>query len=94
MTGEQGNDKRCPVCGGRLRAGVTVVPFLLAGSVALVKDVPAEICASCREPYLTGQVTDRIIGLLNPLRDLKAEVLILAYPEPQPVLSPAMALSA
>jgi hypothetical protein len=57
--------------------------------VVLIKDVPAEICANCHEPFATGQATDGIIGLLSPLRDLKAEVLVLSYAQSQPVLAAA-----
>jgi YgiT-type zinc finger domain-containing protein len=56
---------RCPLCGGRLRHGLAAVPFLLPDSVVLIKDVPAEICANCHEPFATGQATDGIIGLLS-----------------------------
>ena len=81
MTGELGKSNRCPLCGGRLQAGRATVPFLLSNAVILIKDVPAEICTSCREPYTTGRVTDRIVSLLNPLRILHAEVMILPYSE-------------
>jgi YgiT-type zinc finger domain-containing protein len=89
MTGELERNNRCPLCGGRLKHGMTVVPFLLPNAVVLIKNVPAEICSSCHEPYTTGKVTDRIVGLLNPLRTLRAEVLILSYSEPPSV--PALA---
>jgi YgiT-type zinc finger domain-containing protein len=87
MTGKLGKNSRCPVCGGNLKSGRTTVPFLLTGAVILVKNVPAEICTSCHEPYMTGKVTDQITNLLSPLREFQAEVLILAYPESQPVLA-------
>ena len=61
------------------------MPFLLPNAVVLIKNVPAEVCSSCHEPYTTGKVTDQIVSLLNPLRAVQAEVLILSYPEPQPV---------
>ncbi len=82
---EHEENSRCPLCRGRLRPGQTTVPFLFPDTVVLIKDVPAEICSSCHEPYTTGKVTDRIVNLLNPLHALSAEVLILFYSEPQPV---------
>ncbi len=84
MTGKQEKNKHCPVCGGRLEPGQATVPFLLKRAVVLVNKVPAQICANCHEPYMTGKVTDRINGLLHPLRDSQAEVLILSYTEIQP----------
>jgi len=85
MTGERAKTNRCPLCGGRLKAGSAAVPFLLRNSVVLIKDVPAEICANCHEPFTSGKVTDGVIDLLNPLRDLRAEVLVLSYAQRQPV---------
>ncbi len=65
-----------------MEPGLAIVPFLFPSTVVLVKNVPAEICCSCHEPYTSGQVTDQIIGMLKPLRNLQAEVLILSYSEP------------
>jgi YgiT-type zinc finger domain-containing protein len=79
VAGEHKENGRCPLCGGRLQPGQAIVPFLFANAVILIKNVPAEICSSCHEPYTTGKVTDRIVNLLNPLRALSAEVLILSY---------------
>jgi len=87
MIGEHERNNRCPLCGGCLARGTTAVPFLLPKTFVLVKNVPAEICASCHEPYTTGHVTDRIVSLLQPLRTLSAEVLILSFEESQPVAS-------
>jgi len=93
MAGELANNK-CPLCGGRLKHGSATVPFFLPNAVALIKNVPAEICSSCHEPYMTGKATDRIVSLLNPLRAFQAEVLILSYAEPQPAPTLAVAVEA
>jgi len=82
---------RCPLCGGRLKGGLAAMPFLFPDATILVKDVPAQICSNCHEPYTTGKVTDQIVGLLNPLRALKADVLILTYSEPEAVPTFAIA---
>ena len=81
MTGEQErNDGRCPLCRGRLVSEQkATVPFVLENTVAVIKDVPAEVCASCHESYMTGEVTDRVIGLLKQLRSLHTEVSIISY---------------
>jgi len=90
MTGKREGNSRCPVCGGHLRRGQAAVPFLLPNAVILVKDVPAEICSSCHEPFTTGAVTDRLMSLLEPFHAAKAEVLILSYAN-QPAALPAEA---
>jgi len=94
MIGELGENKKCPSCGGRLKEQWAAIPFLLPNAIVLIKDVPAEVCSSCHEPYTTGQVTDRIVRMLNPLRILKAEVLILSYTESEPDMTPVTAMTA
>jgi len=79
MIGESEKNSPCPVCGGRMRPGLATVPFFLTNAVVLVKEVPAEICISCHEPYMTGKITDRIVSLLRSLRFVAAEILILSY---------------
>jgi YgiT-type zinc finger domain-containing protein len=89
MTGEHADYRPCPLCGGRLEPGRATVPFLLPHTVILIKDVPAEICSSCHEPYMTGEVTDHILERLRVFRALSAEVLLLSYSDMQPAPVPA-----
>jgi YgiT-type zinc finger domain-containing protein len=93
MTGEREKTNRCPLCGGRLKRGLAAMPFLLRDAVVLIKDVPAEICANCHEPFTSSKATDGIVGQLSPLRDLRAEVLVLSYAQLQavPVSAPMIA---
>ena len=81
MTGERERvDGRCPLCGGRLVPHQTAtIPFVLGDSVAIVKNVPAEVCASCHEAYMVGEVTDRVAALLKHLRSLQTEVSVISY---------------
>ena len=81
MTGvHESNSGRCPLCGGRMeQTQATTIPFVLENTVAVIKDVPAEVCASCHEPYMTGEVTDRVVELLRQLRSLQTEVSIVSY---------------
>ena len=82
MTGEHARDDgRCPLCGGRLVADQKVtIPFVLENTVAVIKEVPAEVCASCHEPFMTGEVTDRVTELLKQLRNLQTEVSVVLFP--------------
>ena len=77
------------LCGGRLEKGTATIPFVFPDTVVRVKDVPAEICASCQEPFTDGEVTDRLTGLLNQARGMGAEVLIISYMDAQSVSAPA-----
>ena len=87
MTGELGGNSGCPLCGGRLRSGVATIPFMFPDAVVLIKEVPAEVCNSCHEPYMTGKVTDRLTDLLNQLRAFRTEISIISYADAQPTPS-------
>jgi YgiT-type zinc finger domain-containing protein len=63
----------------------TTIPFTFESTIVVVKDVPAEVCKSCHEPYVDGVVTDRITPLLTQLRDLHTEVSVVSYEEARAV---------
>jgi YgiT-type zinc finger domain-containing protein len=87
MIGKRENVNRCPFCGGQLREGKATVPFVFQNSVIVVKGVPAEICANCHEPLMTGAVTDELTALLRQLRAAGSEVSVVSYQRQlQPVL--------
>jgi YgiT-type zinc finger domain-containing protein len=82
MIGKHDKNKsgRCPVCGGRLVPNQqAAIPFILDDTVAVIKDVPASVCASCHEPYTSGAVTDRLVALLQHLASLRTEVSVVSY---------------
>jgi YgiT-type zinc finger domain-containing protein len=81
MPGErERSDGRCPLCGRRLLPKQkATIPFVLENTVAVIKDVPAEVCASCHESYMTGEVTDRLTALLKQLHSLQTEVSVISY---------------
>ena len=89
MTGRRANPSRCPLCGGRLRRGETTIPFVFPESAILLKDVPAEICRSCHEPYMIGAVVDRVTKLLGRLRRVRAEVSVVSYGQARSPSAPA-----
>ncbi|MFI5364280.1 MAG: type II toxin-antitoxin system MqsA family antitoxin [Candidatus Binatia bacterium] len=88
-TGRRGNPSGCPLCGGRLRTGEATIPFVLPESAILIKDVPAEICQSCHEPYMIGAVVDRMTRLLARLRKVRAEVSVISYVDARSTSPPA-----
>ncbi|HDN81041.1 MAG TPA: type II toxin-antitoxin system MqsA family antitoxin [Chloroflexi bacterium] len=81
MTGKpERAEGRCPFCGGTLIPEQKVLaPFVIDGTVIVVKDVPAEVCRNCHEPFFTGEVTDKILELVKQLRPLKMEVIIVNF---------------
>lgn len=86
MTGKPENSGRCPLCGGRLAMGITTIPFIFPDTVVLVKQVPAQVCGSCRESFTTGQVTDQLAALVHRVKNLHAEVSIISYTEAETIL--------
>ena len=88
MTGKLEKDSRCPLCGGRLASGTTTIPFVFPETVVLVKDVPAEICKSCHEPYATGKVTDKLTDWMDQIRFHRPEVSIISYTTLEPTFTP------
>ena len=79
MAGGTEDRNSCPLFGGRLKAGITAVPFVFEGTIIVVKDVPAESCRSCHEPYVSGKVTDKLTKLLTRLKALHTEDSIVSY---------------
>lgn len=83
MTGKLENKSGlCPLCGGHLNANQrATVPFMLGKVVVVVKDVPAEVCRNCGEPFMSGAVTDRLLELLERFAHLPVEVSVTSYSE-------------
>jgi YgiT-type zinc finger domain-containing protein len=82
MIGEPENSV-CPLCGGHLRPDIATVPFILGNNmVVVIKNVPAEVCDTCHEPFVAGRVTDQVTTLLRQLKSLRSEVSVVTYSEP------------
>jgi YgiT-type zinc finger domain-containing protein len=78
MTGKPENN-RCYFCGGKLRSGVTTIPFVAGAIVVVIKQVPAEICDQCGEPILTSEVAGIIDGVLKRAQTPGLEVSVVNY---------------
>ncbi len=90
MTGVPANkkDKICPSCGGLLQDGKATIPFIASRDiVVVVKEVPAETCLDCHEPYVRGDATDQVLALLKQLKSLKSEVSVVTYSPKQYALA-------
>ncbi len=55
------------------------IPFVFGRTVVIVREVPAEVCGSCGEAYMTGDVTDRVMDSVEKFRDMKTEVSVVPY---------------
>jgi len=79
MKGHENPGRPCPLCGGELYFGTATIPFVLGKNVAVIKDVPAEVCESCGEPFLHAEATDSVSELLAKARSSGAEVTVMSY---------------
>ena len=81
MTGKHVEDKikKCPLCGGEMHDGFTTVPFLIKAKVAIIRDVPAEICSNCGEAYMKSNVVAQVESTLDRVEKLHAEMSIIQY---------------
>ncbi len=72
--------KICPSCSGLLEDGKATIPFVVSKNIVIVvKNVPAEICLDCHEPFVMGKATDQVLALLKHLKSLKSEVSVVTY---------------
>jgi YgiT-type zinc finger domain-containing protein len=83
MIGEPEND-RCYFCGGKLESKPATIPFVMNGSVVVVKSVPAEVCMQCGEAILRSPVARQVDVLLKQVYRLNSEVSVIAYKESLP----------
>lgn len=57
---------KCPICGGSIEEAKVTLPFPdQNGGVKLVQEVPAGVCSSCREEYLTAEVAETLERLMS-----------------------------
>ena len=76
---EKNKIKRCPLFSGELHDGPTATFFFIRDKIIVIKDVPAEVCSECQEPYMKSSVVDRIETLLDKLEDLHSEMSVVHY---------------
>ena len=84
MIGRADAPKPCPLCGGQLCDELATIPFALGKSVAVIKQVPAEVCDTCGEPFLHAEATDVVRSLLDKALASSAEISVMTYPTETP----------
>lgn len=71
---------KCQICKhGETSQGKTTVTLTRGDTVAVIKDVPAEICNNCGEYYLSENVTGRVYALAAAAADRHSEVEVVRY---------------
>jgi YgiT-type zinc finger domain-containing protein len=79
MAGKKEKTKRCPLCGGEMKDGITTIPFLTGEKVAVIRNVPAEICSDCGEAYMKSVVVGKIESILDRLEGVGYEMSVIHY---------------
>lgn len=51
---------RCDWCSGALVPGKTTLQFWRGEQLVVIRDVPADICQQCREPYLSAALSKKL----------------------------------
>lgn len=87
MITEHANQERPEVvgtgyfCGGPWEENkTTTIPFVVKERVAIVKEVPAEVCPQCGEAYLTTEVSEMVTAAVRQLIH-KHELTVVSFPE-------------
>lgn len=71
---------KCALCGhAETKPGQVTIPLQRGETTIIVKNVPAEVCANCGEPYLSSSVTEEVLKKAEDAAKRGAEVEILKY---------------
>jgi YgiT-type zinc finger domain-containing protein len=71
---------KCVICKhGETKPGTATMSFQEGNTTVVVKEVPADICRTCGEPYMDGEVAKVIERLLDEAVRKGVEVEILRY---------------
>jgi len=70
----------CVLCRhGETSPGKITVVLQRDETTVIIKYVPAEICETCGEYYLAGDITERVLGMAEEAVKRNAEVEILRF---------------
>jgi YgiT-type zinc finger domain-containing protein len=80
MTGADAKSRPCPLCRGELARGVATVPFVVGGAVIVIRDVPAEVCGDCGEPFLDAAAADQALRIMGEVKGVATDVVVARFP--------------
>lgn len=70
---------RCAFCRGSLARRRADISLPTPSGLLWLRGVPALVCGDCEEPFLHGQVLDRVLEIARNVDALSAEVSVLRY---------------
>ena len=71
---------RCDLCGGELQPGQTRLEIWQGEELLVIRDVPADVCQQCHEPYLSAAVSERLDHFVGEYQQCRPE-RYLAVPQ-------------
>lgn len=69
---------KCPICGGRVKAGKTMFSTDTGDGVVVVRNAPARVCSQCGEDWLTDKAAARVEEVLTRARREKTQIEVVA----------------
>ncbi len=71
---------RCAVCKhGRTEPGTATVSIDRGGAVVIIRDVPADICDTCGEEYITADVMRKLEEAVEQAREGGLDVAVRRF---------------
>ena len=71
----------CFMCKGELIEKKVNYMVDLEKTIIIIKDVPAKVCDQCGEQYFDDETSQNIEKIVNKLKDLSTEEIIINYKE-------------
>ena len=68
----------CALCGGRRRAGRVTHAVDLGATVVVVRNVEAQVCDQCGEPWLDDATVARLEQIVHEARGLGVEIEVVS----------------
>ena len=79
---------KCVLCKhGETHPGEAAVTLQRGETTAIIKGVPADVCADCGEYYLSDEITERVLGMAEDAVRRGAEVEIVRFAASAPVVA-------
>ena len=71
---------KCVICkNGTTRKGTTTITLERGGSIVIIKNVPAQVCQNCGEPYTNSETSKAVLKKANDAIKKGAELEVLRY---------------
>ena len=71
---------KCIICKtGATAEGFTTVTMERGKTTIVIKNVPADVCGNCGEPYVTEQTSTRVLEIAEAAVEIGAAVQVQEY---------------